>query len=154
MWQTTIKKCVVCEIEYKSIRYNQKYCTPVCKKNDPIQVEIGKKSSKKWYENNKERRKESTKKWIENNKEKYKDIHKKWNENNKERCKENHEKWYKNNKEKAMEYNKKWIENNPIKAKIRRSAYHKKYGRHPVRFKPLWDACQILKQLTKETACN
>ena len=68
--------------------------------------------TKKWSQENYERKREQDRRYYLNNKEKVSTTNKRWRENNVERCKENRKKWRESNREKKRESNREWSRNN------------------------------------------
>ena len=110
-----MKKCKKCGIDknesdfYKNIE-TKDGLEPQCK-------ECRKKHSKKYYEENKDKRNNSIRIWRANNTEKLREWGKQWRVENKENRTEYEKQWREKNKEKMSEYNKLWYEAHKKKLK-------------------------------------
>ena len=104
-------ECVPCDNKEQLTRKEGEHI----RKLDCVNTRIDGRTSKEYYEdnkeqlkenreNNKDKIKENRKKYYENNKEKIKEIGKEYRENNKEKLKEFGKEYKKNNKEKIKEY--------------------------------------------------
>ena len=83
-------------------------------------------SSKRYYENNKEKVAASSRLYNEKNSEKRKEYNKLYNEKNKEKVANSRMRYYENNKEKIKEYSRLYNEKNKEKAAARDKLYREK----------------------------
>jgi hypothetical protein len=85
-----------------------------------------KELTKKWYENNREKRLEKQKEYSKENREKIAERVKAWQEKNREKIAERQKEYYKNNLEKIAEKAKAWQEKNREKIAERTKEYREK----------------------------
>jgi hypothetical protein len=93
------------------------------KEQGTLNDRIAGRTTKEYFEDNKEQIAEFKQKWNKNNKEKTKEYMKEYRKDNKEKLAEKKKEYYENNKEKILEY----YENNKEKIAIRVKEYTKKY---------------------------
>jgi hypothetical protein len=103
-----MKKCKKCGIDKNESVFYKNIET-----KDGLELqckECRKKYSKKYYEENKDKRNNSIRIWRANNTEKLREWGKQWRVKNTENRKEYEKQWREKNKEKMSEYNKLWYE--------------------------------------------
>ena len=88
-------------------------------KNKCVNIKLEGRSTKEYYENNKEKIKEIQKEYYKNNKEQIKERDKKYYENNKEKIYEIQREYYKNNEEKIKQLKKEYYNSKKNKKYLR-----------------------------------
>jgi len=106
--------------------------------------------SKKYYEENPDKRKEQSKKYREENKDKLKEKHKKYYEEDPDKRKEVNKKYYENNADKIKEQSKQYREENADKIK---KYYHQNTDKYKERMKKYYEEnADKIKEYRKENA--